>query len=123
MMASFVQVGGAGVGANSLAAWNDRRRFARLSVSEAAIEVRVFSFFWFRRYTFAATKVSQLGVCKVRTYLGELYLGVEIAHTVATYPPSVVFWSSDLETLIVALQQRGFQVERPDAPPRTTLVT
>ena len=109
MTSPFVQVGGVRVGASYWDAWNASLPFARITVSEDAIDISVSLFFSSsRRYTFAAATVRCLSV-----YSGLFSRGLRIEHTVADCPPFVIFWTFGLRALAVALEQRGFHIERP----------
>ena len=108
MTAPFVQTGGLRVGDSYWGAWNATWPFARLSVSEAALDVTVSLFLSSRHYTFPAATVRRLSV-----YSGLFSRGLRIEHTVAQCPPFIIFWTFGLRALTSALVQRGFQIELP----------
>ena len=101
-MTPFIQRGGARIGASFWGAFNATWPFAKLTVEESGIQVSVL----FRRYSFSPASVRRLS-----TYSGVFSRGLLVEHTVADYPPFVLFWSFALPELTAALQQRGFRVE------------
>ena len=82
--------------------------FARITVSKENIELRFKSPSASARvYEFAPTNIRRL-----RAEFGWFVTGLYIESSVVNYPPCVVFLSSGMKSLVAALEERGFQVER-----------
>ena len=106
MTLPFTQQGGARAGTSYWSAWNMTWPFARISVKAGRIELRDSFLLFARLYTFAPGSVRRLSA-----YRGLFSRGLRIEHTVAAYPPFVLFWSFGLSELTAALEQGGFHVE------------
>jgi len=106
MEQEFTQTGGIRYGSSFWFVINFTAPFARLRVSQDAIILSVSVFrIWQRTFTFQRSAIRQL-----RWKQGLFCLGLQVEHTVAEYPPFVLFWVSDRKSLAESLRGFGYEI-------------
>ena len=106
MSQEFTQTGGLRYGESFWYAANFTKPFAMLRVSRDAIVVSVSFFrFWQRSFTFQRSAIQRL-----RWRRGIFSLGLQVEHTVAAYPPFVLFWLRDRKALALGLRDLGYEI-------------
>jgi hypothetical protein len=101
MTTLYSQVGGCRVGRNFWRSFNASWPFATFEIHADRL---VIAGFW-RTYEFPRSSVVRLS-----DYDGLFSSGVRIEHSIAAYPPLVVFWTRDRQSLREKLSANAFPV-------------
>jgi hypothetical protein len=106
MEQEFTQTGGVRYGRSFWFAWNFTIPFAHLRVTRDALVLSVSAFgIWRRTFSFPRPAIRQL-----RWKRGVFSLGLQIEHTVDTYPPFVLFWVGSRKALAEGLRGFGYEI-------------
>jgi hypothetical protein len=106
MEQEFTQTGGARCGRGFMFGMNFTIPFACLHISKDSMVLSVSLFgIWRRTLTFQRSDIRQL-----RWKRGLFSLGLQIEHSISSYPPFVLFWASDRKTLTEGLRGFGYEI-------------
>ena len=99
---SFSQIGGARIGRSVFFAFNATWPLAKLTVEDAELALSCLTETWI---------FPRVSIRTLRKYRGVFFsTGLKVEHSIARYPPFVVFWTFRFAALRRELERRGYTV-------------